>query len=232
LEPTSPETKHIEKLVRQVVPRQYPSESLDELLGGNTWMLRRTNKGRAYLTIVKVRPPFGIPGSGDVCIALLDHLGRIISIKTISTGNRMFVSSVDFDATSRPYPCITVNSDYFWVGWTQCQQIAVRDDRIAEVRIDHQSSKPEDGQWQASHHQLGPEYRFADHAAWSQALMSDDEIDILEALLYLPPQEVLEQRNAADIERLQALSQSSDAWICEGAAAALAEFDRHRDLRH
>jgi hypothetical protein len=56
-----------------------------------------------------------------------------------------------------------------------------------------------------------------------------DEIDILEALLYLPPQEALQRRNRNDIERLNVLSKSSDTWIRDGATAALAEFDTHSD---
>jgi hypothetical protein len=97
------------------------------------------------------------------------------------------------------------------------------------VRTTHKSLKPEDGWWSPDYHELGSEHRFANKAAWLDALTSNDQVDILEALLLLPPRDVIEKRDPIVIARLKDLSNSTDAWIREGATAALAEFDKRAD---
>src|SRR5262249_12789718 len=94
LDPRSPRTLRIEKLVRRLLPGQ---SRLESFVDGKPWLIRRLSEGSARLIIVKVRPPFGVPGSSDVRVILLDRVGCIVADKTISTGNRFFPRRVKYE---------------------------------------------------------------------------------------------------------------------------------------
>lgn len=224
--PRSTETEHIERLVGRLLPHRNELESaIYGRFDGNLRMIREVENSRARLLIAFVRPTFVIPGSGDVRVVLFDSFGRVVADKKISTGNRYFVQRVTFERSDTGFPCLVVDSDYWWVGLKQRQYIAVRDETVALVRSEEIKGEGlGDVTWYKSRHLFGPEYRFVDHAEWSNALMSDDEITVLEALLYLPPQDVVTKRDASNLARLEQLACSKNPWIKEGASAALAEF--------
>jgi len=221
IHPRSSDTETIEELTKRHL-------GLEDALFVNMypcrpWAIRRLNSGSARLMIVLVRQVMMIPAQDDVRIVLLDGIGRIIADKTIHTGNRFCVTDVTYEPAGHGFPCVRVDCDVvLQPGLRKQQWIAIRQDRIAEVRIIR--SGLEHGRWIPNYHQLGPNHRFSSHAAWSQALSSSDDIDVLEALLDLPPREAIEKRDAADIARLTELCRSPDPWIIEGATAALAEF--------
>jgi hypothetical protein len=128
LVPKSSETGEIQALIKQMLP---PRSRFEEIFFyGKPWIIQSVKNSRARLMIVVVTQPFSIPGSGDVRIVLFDRVGRIIGDKTISTGNRFFPRTVACETTTRDFTCLIVDSKYFWVGWTQRQYIAMRDNRM------------------------------------------------------------------------------------------------------
>jgi hypothetical protein len=212
------------KLIRRVLPTadEYENSVSDEQ-NSRWWSVQRADHRDGRLLLVHIQPPIVIPGSGKVRIVLFDRWGRVIGDKAIWTGNRVEPIRIAYDEKEHAFPYLTVDG-YTWRQFRCRQEIAIRPERIAVVRLTYESEESGTVQRLKTRHSLGPDQRFADHSAWSKALMSRDDIDVLEALLYLPPAEAIAQRDPADIERLEALAQSSDPWIREGATAALAAY--------
>jgi hypothetical protein len=66
--------------------------------------------------------------------------------------------------------------------------------------------------------------RFVNYAQWSEALHSQEQMTILEALCCLPEREIVDKPGQADMLRLEALCQSNHTWTCEAALLAVEFF--------
>src|SRR5262249_15331826 len=158
------------------------------------------------------------PGASDVRFVLLNRIGTVIVDRTFPSGSRERITKVYYEATAHSFlhvaiecqswPPITFVDDRRDGGCTamplQRLYIAVQANRMTLVRsVSACIGSFEEVRGSRRCHQLGPNERFVDHSAWSKALMSRDDIDVLEALLYLPPAEAIDQRGPADIERLE-----------------------------
>lgn len=230
------------RLVGRLVSARDSYSKTDKNAGGILFT-GRIDCGRARLLVVQSAGWFTMPGENLIRVILFDRLGRVIADHDVWTPSRMTFRDLRYNATSRTFAYIEVVCHSFppitFFGETGFQVygshahrqfFAIRDEGLMLVKIDDEFG----GSWsdirgKRQHHHLAPERRFTNSADWSKALLSDDETKILEALLYLPSKDVLQQCKAADIKRLTQLSQSSDTWIREGAAAALADLDKQRD---
>jgi len=232
----------IERLLSRLIIQRdsfpFLGRSPDEVLS-----IVPANRGHVRLLVVQRSGWFIMPGENLLRATMYDRLGRMIADRDITIPSRMWATKLRYDAASHSFPCLEVvcvhhapiafsndSARIHFGSHTQRQFFAIHGDRLTFVRVTDEFG----GNWADSHaakvyHGLGGAHRFGSLAAWSQALMSSDTIHILEALLHLPPKEAVEERDLANIERLQALSQSNDVWIRDGATAALAEFEKLQD---
>jgi hypothetical protein len=221
---------------------------------GTPHRLYRVNCGAAKWALVVSYPGFEVPGFSWIAVHLFDGEWKQTAVDNFPTGYRISLFDVWQERVdSLPEPAIVVRlgtiGSFGNFTYRQRQYYAVRDGRIALVRLEQEGKDMGRGSFAASHPWTGPKPPLRSAAQWIDLLGSEDPADVLESLTWLAGSHMAttEQRspdvNQESLEdsrlweavrddprtkqKLAALAKSTNRWVREAAVlAATPETER------
>ena len=208
----------------------------------------RVNSGAVRWVLVVSYEGFEVPGVSWLAAHLFDADWRQISVANFPTGYRISLFDVWQERVlALPDPVLAVRlgsiGSFGDFTYRQRQYYAVRDDRLALVRIENEGGAATRGSFAAAHPWTGPEPLRRTTAQWIESLSSPNTADVLETLTWLggrhlpadkPRQANVNEESVEDSKAwesvrddprtrsaLDALAKSPDRWIREAAALVL-----------
>jgi hypothetical protein len=211
------------------------------------------NSGAAKWALLVSYPGFEVPGFSWMAVHLFDRDWKQIAVDNFPTGYRMSLFDIwqeRVDALAEPAIVVRLGTIGSFGNFTyrERQYYAVRDGRLALVRIEEEGREVTRGSFAASHPWTGPKPPERTAAQWIESLSSEDATDVLETLTWLGGrhlssaderqanvnQESIEDSklwetvrdDARTKEKLATLAKSPNRWVCQATALAAKRDER------
>jgi hypothetical protein len=215
----------------------------------------RVNCGTVRWALVVSYPGFEVPGVSWVAVHLFDREWKQTAIANFPTGYRISLFDIwqeRVDSLREPVLVMRLGTIGSFGNFTyrQRQYYAVREDRLALVRIEEEGRQVTRGIFSAEHPWTGPKPPERTAAQWIDLLGSEDPADVLETLTWLGGRHMAAgerrqpQVNQESIEdsklweavrddprtkdKLTALAKAANRWVREAAALAAMPADERR----
>src|SRR5262245_28561507 len=148
------------------------------------------NQGAAKWALIVSYPGFEVPGYSWMAVHLFDRDWKQTAVDNFPTGYRISLFDIwqeRVDALAEPAIVVRLGTIGSFGNFTyrERQYYAVRDGRLALVRIEQEGKEVTRGRFSASHPWTGPKPPERSTEQWIELLSSADAADVLETLTWL-----------------------------------------------
>jgi len=251
------QTTALDRFVGRDLWKEHLSETeqrlLDNVIGavpkGNIfepdpWHVWTTNRvGQTRYVVLLGQPEISVPGGSSACVQLFDATAKRIGSWSFQTGWRITLDSASFELSSDlANDMIVLHMSRFINGRNVAKEYyAINNDRLQFVRMESDKGEAVQNEYVYPNFEIGivPDAHTADQ--WAGMLESNDNSDVLSALVFLGgrhltepqrrfPNEPQESKDAELFQRLMAsariqglidrLSGSPNEWVRQAALLA------------
>lgn len=239
-----PRRQEIARAIEQLKPtKQIEGIAPPEFQPRNIW--ERVVAGRQVLIVLEIAPPFGLPGTTEIRLTLLDKAGTALSQQEFNTAHRCYAKSAAILTDGKektPVILLTTTNGGLGPDYKK-QYYALLDRRFDLVRIEDSDGKTTRNDYHVKHFAAGQGLPSRTRPELEADIFSDDSLRILRGLCLLggihqkirphqarsPQDESADQveavnhllKNVKVQNRIKELSLKADTWINEGAKLAL-----------
>jgi len=195
------------------------------LWGFDTWrVVRRSSRDRQQqFSIIQIEQTTSIPGVSRARIYHLDQIGNAAGKIEFDAGYRSFVDKVEFDESTRGFPCLMIQTHHTFCGKTR-QFYVLSADRVELIRCETLAGKF----YTHAGNSFDPYDAPVPPETWRSLLKSDSNLDQLRGLGHMwiwdvPAGIDLDEELLLDLQRL---TRSSNPWVSESACIAVDELSK------